>query len=198
MAKRTIFYSWQSNLPKGTNYTLSPETTDRKETATTLTSVLRSELEAILTAAQEEGERLQLQFGDIDTKTPLGQRLQHSAVFYSFDPSAIPDYSYERDADPGGSRIGGMIVRTAENPDYLRQLAQYVQRSMATRKIGFVVYNGNRVPMNDLTMGLVITKAHGLVVLGEQSYAPAKSKMDSVIRSINPSHHISHAPVSSR
>src|SRR5262245_6527371 len=50
-------------------YTLSPETTDRTEIAKALTTELSRELEFILTAAQEEGERLQLQFSDIETKT---------------------------------------------------------------------------------------------------------------------------------
>ena len=71
-------------------YTLSPETTDRTEIAKALTRELGRELEFILTASQEEGERLQVQFGDIDTKTPLGQVLEHSAVFYSCDLEAIP------------------------------------------------------------------------------------------------------------
>jgi hypothetical protein len=163
-------------------YTLSPETQDRTETAKALTRELCRELEFVLTASQEEGERLQLQFGDLETRTPLGQVFQHSAVFYSYDLKAIPDFQYE---DKGGP-FGEMTVRLRENRDYHRQLAQYIQQSMMVRKIGFVVFNGNRKAINDLTMQIVFKKAHGLLVLDEKPIAPAQSETDMLMRSMNP------------
>lgn len=72
------------------------------------------------------------------------------------------------------------------NRDYLRQLAQFVQRSAAARRVGFVVYNGNRIPMNDLTLVLVVGKAHGLVVLDEEPLAPAEGHTDNMMRGIRP------------
>jgi hypothetical protein len=163
-------------------YTLSPETTDRTEITKALTRELGRELEFILTAAQEEGERLQLQFGDIETKTPLGQVLQHNAVFYSFDLKAIPDFHYE---DRGGP-FGEMTVRLAPNPEYHRQLAQYIQQSVIVRKIGFVAFNGNRKPINDLTMQIVFPKSHGLLVLDDEPMKPAQSETDNLMRNITP------------
>jgi hypothetical protein len=170
-----------------TKYTLAPDAADRAEVTVALTSALRRKLELILATAQEEGERLQLQFGDTETKTPIGTTLEHSAVYYSYDPARVPDYSYDSDDDPEGARIGHMIVRVGPaNRDFHRQLAQYIQHSMAVRKVAFVVYNGNRVPMNDLTMQLVLKKGHGLVVLDDKPYRPAKSATDDMMRNITP------------
>ncbi len=165
-------------------YTLSPEATDRTEIAKALTRELSRELEFILTAAQEEGERLQLQFGDTETKTPLGQVLQHSAVFYSCDLAAIPDYRYE---DGGGSVIGNMAVHVGSaNRDYHRQLAQYIQQLVMLRKIGFVAFNGNRKAINDLTMQIVLPKSHGLLVLDDEPMKPAHSQTDMLMRNVTP------------
>jgi hypothetical protein len=164
-------------------YTLSPETTDRTEIAKALTRDLGRELEFILTASQEEGERLQLQFGDIETKTPLGAALQHSAVFYSCDLAAIPDYHY----DDGGDLIRGMVVRVGSaNRDYHRQQMQYIQQSVMLRKIGFVAFNGNRKAINDLTMQIVLSKSHGLLVLDDKPTKPAQSQTDMLMRNITP------------
>ena len=165
-------------------YTLSPEATDRTEIAKALTRDLGRELEFILNAAQEEGERLQLQFGDIETKTPLGSMLQHSTLFYSCDLEAIPDYRFE---DGGGSVIGNMRVHVGrENRDYHRQLAQYIQQSAMLRKIGFVGFNGNRKAINDLTMQIVFPKSHGLLVLDDEPMKPAHSQTDMLMRNIRP------------
>lgn len=167
-------------------YSLSPATTDRSDTAVSLTSALRRELELILSAAQDEGERLQLQFGEIETKTPLGATLQHSAAFYSCDLASIPDYSGE-DAGGGVHGLGGMVAWAGgPNRDYLRQLAQFVQQSAATRRVVFVVHNGNRIPMNDLTMVIVFGKANGLIVLDEEPTAPAEGRTDNMMRGIRP------------
>jgi hypothetical protein len=164
-------------------YTLSPETQDRTETSKALTRELCRELEFVLTASQEEGERLQLQFADIEMRTPLGRVLQHGAVFYTCDLQAIPDFHYE---DKGGP-FGEMIVRVGSaNRDYHRQLAQYIQQSMMVRKIGFVVFNGNRKAISDLTMQIVFKKAHGLLILDEKPSAPAQSQTDMLMRGINP------------
>jgi hypothetical protein len=57
---------------------------------------------------------------------------------------------------------------------------------MAVRKVAFVVYNGNRVPMNDLAMQLVLKKGHGLVTLDDKPYKPAKSATDDMMRNITP------------
>jgi hypothetical protein len=164
-------------------YTLSPETTDRTEIAKALTRELGRELEFIFTAAQEEGERLQLQFGDIETKTPLGQVLQHSAVFYACDLKAIPDFHYD---DKGGP-FGEMIVRVGSaNREYHRELVQYIQRSVMLHKIGFVAFNGNRKAINDLTMQIVFPKSHGLLVLDDKPMKPSQSDMDNLVRNITP------------
>lgn len=164
-------------------YTLSPETTDRTETAKSLTRDLRRELETILTTCQEEGERLQFQFGDTDTRTPLGQSLRHIAVFYGCDLQAIPDYHYEDSKSP----FGAMSVHVGSaNRDYHRQLARHIQLSKLVRKVGFVVFNGNRMAINDVTMRISLKKTHGLVVLDDEPVAPSTSEMDNLVRGINP------------
>jgi len=165
------------------SYALSPEITDRAEAARSLTSVLRSEIELILTTVQEEGERIQLQFGEIDTKTPFGTSLQHRAVFYSCDLEALPDYDYDKQGD----LFGGMVGRIGRaNRDYHRQMVQYIQHSLALRKIGFVVFNGNPIAMNDLTMEIVVKKSHGLVILDDEPIRPSESEAANITRSINP------------
>jgi hypothetical protein len=155
-------------------YTLPPESADRGEIAKELTAVLRCELELIFASSQEEGERLQLQFGDIDTKTPLGKSLEHSAVFYSCDIQAIPDYKGE---DTSNSPYGGVMVAGRTNRDYHRQFAKFVQNSFALRKVALVAYNGNRLPLNDVTMDAVFRKIHGLVVLDHEPYEPNQTEM---------------------
>lgn len=164
-------------------YTLSPETTDRSDVAKALTRDLRRELESILTTCQEEGERLQLQFADVATRTPLGRSLQHSALYYACDLGAIPDYSYEDAKTP----FGGMTVHVGRaNRDYNRQFARYVQLSKLVRKVGFVLFNGNRTAISDVTMRISFKKTHGLVVLEDEPVAPSTSEMDNLIRGINP------------
>jgi len=164
-------------------YTLSPEETDRSETAKALGSALQSELELILTTSHEEGERLHLQFGDVETKTPLGQSLEHTAVFYSCDLEAIPDYAF----DDRGGPFGDVAVRIGRpNRDYHRQLARYVQQSAMVRKIAFVVFNAGQKAINDVNLEIVFTKSHGLVILDEKPVAPAQSDLDARIRGINP------------
>jgi hypothetical protein len=166
-------------------YTLSPETADRKEVTQSLTADFRRELEKILTAAQDEGERLQLQFGDPDTKTPLGPMLQHKAVFCECDIPNLPDYDHPDDSS-GAGMFQLRLPIPAANRDYNRQLARFVQHSLMTRKVGFVVYNGNRIPLNDLTMRLVIRKAHGLVLLDGEPDRPSQNEMDMTMRGIRP------------
>lgn len=161
-------------------YTLSSETTERTEIAKALTRDLGRELEFILTAAQEEGERLQLQFSDIETKTPLGQGIRHSATFCPCNLEAIPDYRFK---DGGGSVFDNMVVQVGrENRDYYRQLAQYMQQSVMLCKIGFVAFNGNRKAINDLTMQIVFPKSHGLLVLDEKPMKPSSNDMDKLVR----------------
>lgn len=164
-------------------YTLSPDTADRNEVAKALTRELGRELEFVLTASQEEGEKLQLQIGDIETKTPLGNVLEHVAVFYSCDREAIPDYRY----DDRGEPFGGISVRVGRaNKDYNRELAQYIQQSVMLRKVGFVAFNGNRKAINDLTMKIVFPKSHGLFVIDDEPSKPAQSETDKFMQAITP------------
>ena len=164
-------------------FTLSPDVSDRSEIAGALTATLQKELELILTTTQEEGERLQLQFGDTETKTPIGQLLEHKAVFYSYDLGSIPDYDYDRPQTP----FGEMVVHVGPpNRDYHRQLAEYVQQSMMVREIGFVVFNDGQKAINDVNMEIVLPKSHGLVVLDEKPTAPAQREIDARVRGINP------------
>ena len=128
-------------------YTLPPEDSDRTEIARSLTGALQRELELVFTAAQEEGERLQLQFGDIETKTPLGLSLEHKAVFYSCDFGAMPDYAFDNQGGPFGMAT---VHIGSPNRDYHRQLAKYIQQSVMVRKVGFVVFNGGQKAIGDV------------------------------------------------
>ena len=165
-------------------YTLSPDVTDRTEVKESLTRQLGRELEFSLTASQEEGEQIQIQFADIDTRTPLGRVLEHSAVFYSCDFEAIPDYRYD---DDDNNPLGAMTVRVGRaNRHYHRELAQFLQQSLMGRKVGFVAFNGNRKAINDLTLKVVVPKSHGLFVLDDEPMKPAQSETDNLMRGITP------------
>lgn len=164
------------------SYTLSSESTDRELISKSLTSVLRNEIEAVISESQE-GENLQLKFGDIDTKTPIGTTLEHNATYYSFDPETEgPLVEYFRHY----SDDSHLTFRLKENPDFDRQLVKFIQHKAMLRKIGFVVYNGSQAVVTDLTMQLQIGKTKGLVVLDDEPIAPAKSAANQFARDITP------------
>ncbi|MEZ5944358.1 MAG: hypothetical protein R3C18_23465 [Planctomycetaceae bacterium] len=165
-------------------FTLDPDSSDRKEAAASLTSMFRRELELILSMPDDEGEKIQLQFGDLENKSPLGKALAHDCVFYACDIEAIPDYQYE---DDNSGPLAGMSVRIGRaNRDYHRELVEYVQQKTAMRKVGLVAYNGNSVPINDLTLALVVPKSHGIFVLDDEPYRPDTSETNKMMRDITP------------
>jgi len=163
-------------------YTLDPNTSDRKEAATSFTNMLRRELELILSTPDDEGEKIQLQFGDLETKSLLGKALVHESVFYACDIDAIPDYQYENDGP-----FGGMTIQVGRaNRDYHRELAEFIQQKTAMLKVGLIVYNGNSVPINDLTLALVVPKSHGVFVLDEEPFRPPTSETSKIAMNITP------------
>lgn len=167
-------------------YTLSPDTADRSEITKALTRELGREIEFALTQSQEEGEKLQLQFGDIDTKTPQGRSLSHAGTYYSYDYDSLPNYSFKDDRPPPG----GAIVHVGQpNRDYHRDLAEYIQHSCMVAEVGFVIFNGNHKAINDLTLKITFPKVHGLVVLEDEPSRPQKSATEKAITSMRPLSH---------
>ena len=155
------------------NYALSGESTDRAEVGKELTGVLCRELELIFATAKEEGERLQIQFGDVETKTPLGKSLEHDAVHYSYEAATIPDYKEDRRND---SPFGAGVYFGRVNRDYNRQRAEFIQRSFALRKVAFVTYNGNPLALNDVTLEIAFRKASGLFILDHRPRSPSTTE----------------------
>ena len=155
-------------------YSLAENGTNKADVAKDLTTTVKREIESILMAARSESDLLQLQFGDIDTKTPIGQQLHHSTVFYSTDYSTIPDYTAGRSSGPlTSSPALGKV-----NPDFSRQYIKYLQFAAASKKTAFVVFNGTGHSLNDVTLEFAIRKGSGLTITAGKPWRPATTISD--------------------
>src|SRR6266571_5990453 len=136
---------------------------------------------AATAAARKEEVRLELQFGDFESRKGLGTEISVESFLLHRTAS---DWEFLDRSKQVGFYEQVTAFTTMANTDYDKQLYQYVEAAALIKPITFMFRNLSSVPAMDVRIEMVIPFKDSLTVLGPDDYP--ERPLRSFIRAVEP------------